>query len=52
MLAWYFTVKPGSMSNYSFTTGNVNIPTNTLYIIRTTNKVITVDVLNTSKYSA
>lgn len=43
MLAWYFIVEPGSMSNYSFTTGNVNIPANAQYIIRTNNKVITVD---------
>lgn len=43
MLAWYFIVEPGSMSNYSFTTGNVNTPANAQYIIRTTNKVITVD---------
>lgn len=43
MLAWYFIVEPGSMSNYSFTTGNVNIPANAQYIIRTINKVITVD---------
>lgn len=43
MLAWYFIVETGSMSNYSFTTGNVNIPANAQYIIRTINKVITVD---------
>lgn len=43
MLAWYFIVEPGSMSNYSFTTGNVNTPANAQHIIRTTNKVITVE---------
>ena len=43
MLAWYFIVEPGSQSNYSFTTGNVNTPASAQYIIRTANKVITVD---------
>ncbi|MBN2767079.1 MAG: hypothetical protein JXR27_11960 [Paludibacteraceae bacterium] len=42
MLAWYFVVEPGSLTNYNFTTGNVNTP-NVKYIIRTANKVITVD---------
>ena len=43
MLAWYFVVEPGSLSNYNLKTGSVNTPANVQYIIRTTNKVITVD---------
>lgn len=42
MMAWIFVVEPGSLANYSLTTGTDNT-SNTNITIRTTNRVITVD---------